>query len=165
MWRKCVIENDSPTFLDPVCLVATPQLTFENWKEHSRVKKVQQIIVPAHFPPDLGADLGEVGISTCKLPVRKTATYWSWPFELATDLFSDFQLIHMRLEIESLQILFIVDMQVWRNANMKLLQGIYIAVCTVLRCWKLSNSSSAQSNIHITSSIHWKFKKSCSAKK
>ena len=100
-----------------------------------------------HFPPSLGADLGKVGISTCKLPVRNTATYWSWPFELATDLFSDFQLIHMRLEIESLQILFIVDMQVWRNANMKLLQGIYIAVCTVLRCWKLSNSSSAQSNI------------------
>jgi hypothetical protein len=61
--------------------------------------------------------------------------------------FSDFQLIHMRLEIESLQILFIVDMQVWRNANMKLLQGIYTVVCTVLRCWKLSNSSSAQSNI------------------
>ena len=58
-----------------------------------------------HFSPDLGADLFNV-------PVRKTATYLSWPFELATDLFSDFQLIHMRLEIESLQILFIVDMQV-----------------------------------------------------
>ena len=76
---ESVIENDSPTFLGSICLVATPQLTFKNWKEHSRVKKVQQIIVPvtdtSHFSPDLGADLGEVGISTCKLPVRKTATY------------------------------------------------------------------------------------------